>query len=81
MRTNIEKLAFKLRLPNIRINHKELIEEALNKQLSYESFIELLLTREVAKRGENSINKKIKEAKFPTSEPLAKWTIMHLVYQ
>ena len=65
MRTNIEKLAFKLRLPNIRINHKELIEEALNKQLSYESFIELLLTREVAKRGENSINKKIKEAKFP----------------
>lgn len=65
MRTNIEKMAYKLRLPNIRMNHQELIEEALSRQLSYEAFIELLLTREVAKRGENSVNKKVKEAKFP----------------
>jgi len=65
MKTNIEKMAFKLRLPNIRINHQDLIEEALNRQLSYEAFIELILIREVAKRGENSVNKKVKEAKFP----------------
>lgn len=58
-------MAYKLRLPNIRMNHQELIEEALSRQLSYEAFIELLLTREVAKRGENSVNKKVKEAKFP----------------
>ena len=65
MKTNIEKMAFKLRLPNIRINHQDLIEEALNRQLSYEAFIDLILIREVAKRGENSVNKKVKEAKFP----------------
>lgn len=65
MKISIEKMAYKLRLPNIRMNHQELIEEALSRQLSYEAFIELLLTREVAKRGENSVNKKVKEAKFP----------------
>ncbi len=65
MKTNIEKMAYKLRLPNIRINHQELIEEALSKQLSYEAFVELLLSREISKRGENSVNKKVKEAKFP----------------
>ena len=58
-------MAYKLRLPNIRINHQELIEEALSKQLSYEAFVELLLSREISKRGENSVNKKVKEAKFP----------------
>lgn len=65
MKTNIEKMAYKLRLPNIRINHQELIEEALSKQLSYEAFVELLLSRELTKRGENSVSKKVREAKFP----------------
>ncbi len=65
MRNNIEKMAYRLRLPNIRINYQTMIEEALNKQLSYEAFVELILTREVMKRGENSIQKRIKEARFP----------------
>ena len=51
MKTNIEKMAFKLRLPNIRINHQDLIEEALNRQLSYEAFIELILIREVDRKS------------------------------
>lgn len=62
---NIESMAFSLRLANIRRNYKKMIEESLSKQLSYEQFLELLLTNEVASRLEVSIQRRIHNAKFP----------------
>ena len=65
MKTNIEKLAYELRLPNIRFNYQEMIEEALSKQLSYEAFLKLILEKEKANRYESSIKNRVKEARFP----------------
>lgn len=62
---NIESMAFSLRLANIRRNYKKMIEESLSKQLSYEQFLELLLTNEVTSRLEGSIQRRIHNAKFP----------------
>ena len=42
---NIESMAFSLRLPNIRKRYKEMIEDSLSKQLSYEQFLELILKK------------------------------------
>ena len=62
---NIESMAFSLRLPNIRKRYKEMIEDSLSKQLSYEQFLELILKEECNLRNQLSIERKIKNAKFP----------------
>ena len=62
---NIESMAFSLRLPNIRKKYKEMIEDSLSKQLSYEQFLEFILKEECNLRHQISIDRKIKNAKFP----------------
>ena len=65
---NIESMAFFLRLPNIRKRYKEMIEDSLSKQLSYEQFLELILKEECNLRNQLSIERKIKNAKNAFTE-------------
>lgn len=65
MKNNIEKLSYQLVLTNTKNNYKELIEEAMSKQLSYEAFLTLVLEKEVKRREIVGIKRRIKEAKFP----------------
>lgn len=62
---NIEKLANRLRLPYIKNNYLEAINEAMSRQYSYEQFLEYLLIKENEARDQNGINRRIKAAKFP----------------
>lgn len=61
----ITTLAKTLRLANLKTNYKELIEESLNQQLSYEEFLNKILESEVNYRTNLSIDRKIKAARFP----------------
>ena len=61
----IQKLANRLRLPYIKNYYQEAINEALDQHFSYEQFLEYLLTQENEGRDRNSIEKRIKSAKFP----------------
>ncbi|NLE04421.1 MAG: ATP-binding protein [Crenarchaeota archaeon] len=61
----IEKLAYKLHLPYTRNRYLEAISESMDKQYSYERFLELILEGEVNLRSQNGINNRIKNAKFP----------------
>jgi DNA replication protein DnaC len=62
---NIEHLAYLLKLGWIRRSYKEIIDEAIDNNCSYENFLELLLKAEVEQRSQNRINVRIKNAKFP----------------
>lgn len=62
---DIEKLANRLRLPFIKNNYVEAINESLDKQYSYEQFLNYILTKENEARDQNSVNRRIKAAKFP----------------
>lgn len=61
----IEKLAFKLKLSNTKANYRQLISEALDNSLSYESFLEAVLTSESLARENNGVQRRIRTAKFP----------------
>lgn len=61
----IQKLAFQLRLPYTRNYYLDVIDQAMDKQCSYEDFLILLLKNEVIQREQNGINYRIKSAKFP----------------
>jgi DNA replication protein DnaC len=61
----IEKLAYKLHLPYTRQNYQEAISESMDRQYSYERFLELILEGEVNLRSQNGMNNRIKNAKFP----------------
>ena len=41
------------------------INEAMDKQYSYEDFLKLILTKEIDLRKQNGINTRIRKAKFP----------------
>lgn len=62
---DIEKLANRLRLPFIKYNYLEVINESLDKQYSYEQFLNYILTKENEARDQNGVNRRIKSAKFP----------------
>jgi DNA replication protein DnaC len=61
----IEKLAYKLHLPYTRNSYQEAISESMDKQYSYERFLELILEGEVNLRSQNGMNNRIRNAKFP----------------
>jgi len=61
----IERLAFKLKLSHIRKNHQASINEAMNKNASYEEFLKIILEDELNVREQNGIERRIKNAKFP----------------
>jgi DNA replication protein DnaC len=62
---DIEIMAKRLRLGNLRRHYKQLINEALDKQTSYEDFVAMVLQRECDDRRNNGIQKKIHGAHFP----------------
>lgn len=61
----IQKYAHRLRLPYIKNQYLDAINESMDKQYSYEKFLELLLENEVSLRNKNGVDNRIKNAKFP----------------
>ena len=53
-----------LKLSYLRQSHEELINEANNLNLSLEDFLNLFLEREVERRKNNGISRRIRNAKF-----------------
>lgn len=54
-----------LHLPYIKNNYSEAINEAMDKQYSYEVFLKFILNKEIELRRQNGINTRIRKAKFP----------------
>lgn len=61
---NISEAANFLKLGYLRESHMDLIEEANNLKLSNEEFLDLFLQREVERRKNNGIARRIRNAKF-----------------
>jgi len=61
----INEFASKLRLSYTRDNFQQLIDEANQTKIGYEQFLLNLLEGEWQRRMENSVTRRIKEAKFP----------------
>jgi DNA replication protein DnaC len=68
---NISEYAAKLRLPYIRSNWKQLVNEARHAKQDYEIFLENLLEYEWLLRMEKGQARRIKEARFPLKKYLA----------
>lgn len=62
---DIKEKALIFKLPYIRNSLDEAIEFALSKQLSYQDFLDYILDKEMEIRSNNSVNNRIKNAKFP----------------
>lgn len=62
---SIRELAIELKLPYLKDNHQEIIDEALHTQMNYSEFINLILQREVQLRKENGVSARLRRAKFP----------------
>ena len=62
---NIHDLAMHLKLPYVKANHQEFIDEAQHTKMTYEEFLKELFSREFELRKNNGIRSRIKQAKFP----------------
>jgi len=67
---NTTELAVNLRLPYIRDNWRQLVDEATHTKQDYTAFLENILDSEWRQRLENGQAKRIKEAKFPLKKYL-----------
>jgi len=67
---NTTELAVNLRLPYIRDNWRQLVDEAMHTKQDYTAFLENILDSEWRQRLENGQAKRIKEAKFPLKKYL-----------
>jgi len=67
---NITELCGKLRLPYIRGNWRQLVDEACHTKQDHEAFLTDLLDLEWRQRLENGQQRRIKEAKFPLKKYL-----------
>lgn len=67
---SIRELAIELKLPYLKDNHQEIIDEALHTQMNYSEFINLVLQREVQLRKENGVSARLRRAKFPIKKYL-----------
>lgn len=67
---DIVEMAYDLKLPYIRQNHKMLIEEANHTKMNYKEFLESFLEREVILRRENSLKNRLRAARFPIKKYL-----------
>lgn len=74
---SIKQDASFLLLPYIKNNYELLIEEATNKDLSYEDFLSELLNGEVELRKQNSLEKRIRRAHFPNKITFADFKLDH----
>ena len=61
----INEFASKLKLPYIRDNFQQLIDEARHTKIDYDKFLLNLLEYEWQRRMESGITRRLKEAKFP----------------
>jgi DNA replication protein DnaC len=62
---NIVKLANRLRLAYTKRNYLEAINDSMDKQYSYEQFLEYILIKEIEARDQNGVARRVKAAKFP----------------
>jgi DNA replication protein DnaC len=67
---NATELAMKLRLPYIRDNWRQLVDEATHTKQDYTAFLENMLDWEWRQRLENGQARRIKEARFPLKKYL-----------
>ena len=67
---NITELATKLRIPYIRDNWQQLVNEAKHTKADYTTFLENILDCEWRQRLENGQTRRVKEAKFPLKKYL-----------
>lgn len=72
---NIKEMSAILKLSYIYNNYEEEILEAKQTNKTYENFLKELLNKEVDKRKENGIKKRIKDAKFPYKKYLEDFDI------
>jgi DNA replication protein DnaC len=70
MNPTITELALKLKLPYIRDNWRQLVDEAKQTKQDYAAFLENFLDYEWRNRLENGQARRIKEAKFPLKKYL-----------
>ena len=66
-----------LLMPYIKNNYSLIIEEARNKDLSYEEFLDTLLAGEVELRKQNSLTRRIRQAHFPNNITFADFKLDH----
>lgn len=66
----IKEYAKELKLPYIRMHHKILLEEARQQNLDYETFLKETLQLEYEQRQINSIERRIREARFSSKKTL-----------
>ena len=75
---SIKENANFLLMPYIKNNYQLIIEEATNKELSYEEFLDELLQGEVDLRKQNSLDRRIRQAHFPNKITFADFKLDHL---
>lgn len=61
----LTEIAYILKLPYLRNNIKELVDEATHTKMTYRELLEVFLEREFLLRNENSKKNKLRNAKFP----------------
>ena len=74
---SIKENANFLLMPYIKNNYELLIEEATNKELSYEEFLDELLQGEVDLRKQNSLDRRIRHAHFPNKITFTDFKLDH----
>lgn len=67
---DIEKMAFELKLPYMRLNYQMVIDEAKHTNMGYLEFINTILERELELRRENGLKNRLRCAKFPIKKYL-----------
>lgn len=63
--SQIEQFATKLKLPFIKENYRQAIDISMDRQYSYEDFLDYILSEEMELRNQNGISNRIRKAKFP----------------
>lgn len=66
----IREIASELKLPYIKDNYQDLIDEATHTSMDYSEFLKRFLEEELSLRKENGINRRIRYAKFPIKKYL-----------
>ena len=61
----IREMASELKLPYIKDNYQDLINEATHTRMDYSEFLKNFLEEELSLRKENGINRRLRYAKFP----------------
>lgn len=66
----IREIAAELKLPYLKENYQNLIDEAVHTKMDYPDFLKKILAGELASRKENGIVRRLRYAKFPNKKYL-----------